>query len=71
MVTIERFDALEGYQFLRAYRVRVRRGRGTITFRPPSEGRYRARAEFEGSRGFAASATRAFARLLVARPLTQ
>jgi hypothetical protein len=69
-VVIERFDPLEGYQFLRRVRVRVVGGRATVGFRAPAPGRYRARATFEGTRGAASSAS-GFARLLVAGPLRQ
>ena len=69
-VVIERFDPLAGYQFLRRVRVRAAGGRASVGFRPPSRGRYRARATFDGTRGAATSAS-GFARLLVAGPLRQ
>lgn len=48
-ITVERFDPVEGWQFLRRYRVSVSGGSGAVSFRPPSVGRYRAYGEFKGS----------------------
>jgi hypothetical protein len=69
-VVIERFDPLEGWQFLRRARVHVANGRGTASFRPPGAGRYRARATFDGTLG-AASSRSGLSSVLVARPLRQ
>jgi hypothetical protein len=69
-IVLERFDPLEGYQFLRRVHTRARAGRATVTFRPPSAGRYRARATFDGTLG-AASSDSGTTRLLVAAPLQQ
>ncbi|MEA2229690.1 MAG: hypothetical protein QOF04_3320 [Solirubrobacteraceae bacterium] len=69
-IVLERFDPLEGYQFLRRVHTRARAGRATVTFRPPSAGRYRARAGFDGTLG-AASSDSGTTRLLVAGPLQQ
>ncbi len=63
-VTIERFDPLAGWQFHRRVRTTAR----SIAFRPPSLGRWRARAEFLGTRADAPSAS-GTARVLVAEPL--
>lgn len=69
-VIVERFDPLEGYQFLRRYRVRVHAGRATVPFLPPAVGRYHVRASFEGTRTQSSSDSRT-ASLLVAGPLLQ
>jgi hypothetical protein len=69
-LTIEHFDPFEGWQPYRRRPVRVLGGRAVVSFRPPSVGRWRARAEFRGSRLFAPSASR-FAYLVVAGPLRQ
>jgi hypothetical protein len=69
-VVIERFDPLEGYQFLRRVRLQATAGRAAVSFRPPAPGRYRARATFNGTRGAARSES-GTARVLVAGPLQQ
>ena len=65
---VERFDPLEGWQFLRRFRTRASGGRAAVSFLPPSVGRYRARASFAGTR-IASRSESGFARLLVAAPL--
>lgn len=70
VITIERLDPVAGWQFLREYQPRVVRGSASVSFHPPSVGRYRARADYLGSRNAAASST-GYARLLVQRPLGQ
>ncbi|HEX8065958.1 MAG TPA: hypothetical protein VF520_05480 [Thermoleophilaceae bacterium] len=67
-ILVERFDPLEGYQFLRRFRLTARGGRTGVTFRPPSEGRYRARARFLGTRNASASKS-GLARFHVKSPL--
>ena len=67
-IVVERFDPLEGFQFLRSFRLRARGGRANASFRPPSEGSYRARAVFKGTRD-AARSTSGYARLKVQSPL--
>ena len=67
-IVVERFDPLEGWQFLRSFRTRARGGRATALLRPPSEGSYRARAVFKGTRDAARSTSR-YARLKVRSPL--
>jgi hypothetical protein len=69
-IVVERFDPLAGWQFLRRFATRAVRGRASIAWRPPSVGRFRARARFEGTRGAAASDS-GRATLLVAAPLRQ
>lgn len=68
VITIERLDPVSGWQFLRDYHPRVTKGSATVAFHPPSVGRYRARAEYLGTRDSAACST-GIARLLVERPL--
>jgi hypothetical protein len=67
-VTFEQFDPLSGWQFVRSEHVRVAAGRATLHYTPPSEGRWRATATYDGTRGTAPSAT-GFVRMLVAAPL--
>lgn len=68
VLTVSRFDPIEGWQFLRRYRVRVVNGNATIAFQPPSLGRYAVQAEYKGSREAAASYA-GTARLQVHGPL--
>ena len=67
-IVVERFDPLEGWQFQRSFRLRARGGRATAAYRPPSEGSYRARAVFKGTRSAARSTSR-LARFRVQTPL--
>ncbi|MEA2247465.1 MAG: hypothetical protein QOH46_1994 [Solirubrobacteraceae bacterium] len=69
-IVIERFDPLEGWQFLRRAHVRASSGRASVTFRPPGAGRYRARASFDGTLGAAGSQS-GLSSVLVAGPLRQ
>jgi hypothetical protein len=69
-VTIERFDPLAGWQFFRRVRTRAAGGRASVGFTPPSVGRWRASASFDGTR-VASSSDSGFASLLVAGPLVQ
>jgi len=68
LITVERFDPIEGWQFLRKLQPRVSKGSATAKFTPPSVGRYRAHAAYLGSHDAAPSAT-GFARFQVERPL--
>jgi len=68
LMTVERFDPIDGWQFTRRYRVNVRAGTATVTFLPPSVGRYRVTGEFKGSR-VAAAAYAGRAHLRVQGPL--
>lgn len=70
LVTVERFDPIEGWQFLRNFHPRVSRGQARVRFRPASVGRFRAFATYLGSRDAASSST-GIARILVQRPLGQ
>ncbi|HWI73130.1 MAG TPA: hypothetical protein VNT55_14340 [Baekduia sp.] len=64
-ITVERFDPLSGWQFVRRYH-----SGGSITFTPPAVGKYRFRGSFDGTRGAAPSET-GYARLTVAGPLVE
>ncbi len=67
-VDVERFDPLAGWQFHSRYRRRAQGGSATIAFTPPSVGRWRVRATFEGTR-IAAPSGPAGASFTVAEPL--
>jgi hypothetical protein len=68
-VDVQRFDPVHGWQFFHRYHVRVgASGKSTISFRPPSVGRWRARASFLGTRSAAASVS-GWAEVVVATPL--
>lgn len=67
-VTIQRFDPLGGWLFFRQVRTRASGGTASAGFTPTGVGRWRARAEFAGSRGAAPSET-GFVGVLVAGPL--
>jgi hypothetical protein len=54
-VDVERFDPLAGWQFSTRFTRRASGGSAAIAFTPPSEGRWRVRATFDGSRQFAPS----------------
>jgi hypothetical protein len=66
-VTIERFDPLAGWQFNRRLTAVASGGGASVAFTPPSEGRWRASAEYRGTR-LAAPSDTGLARLLVASP---
>jgi hypothetical protein len=69
LITVERFDPIAGWQFLRSYHPRVTaHGSATVRFKPPSVGRYRAYASYLGSRD-AAPADTGLVRLQVQRAL--
>jgi hypothetical protein len=67
-IVVERFDPIEGWQFQRSFRTRASGGRANASYRPPSEGSYRARAVFKGTRD-AARSTSGLARFKVQSPL--
>jgi hypothetical protein len=69
-VTIQRFDPLAGWQFFRVVHARAAGGVAAVSFSPPSVGRWRASATFDGTR-IASSSSSGFATLLVAGPLAQ
>jgi hypothetical protein len=66
-ITIERFDPFAGWQFSRRLSVVARGGTAAMAFTPPSVGRWRASAEYRGTRVAAPSET-GLARVLVAAP---
>ena len=68
-VTFEQFDPLSGWQFVRRVRTRATGGIATVPFTPPTEGRWRASAEYLGTQGSAPSETEGWVRILAARPL--
>jgi hypothetical protein len=57
-VTIERFDPFAGWLFAARKPATIAGGTGSIVFRPPTLGRWRARAEYLGSRTAEPSQTR-------------
>ncbi|WP_151083196.1 hypothetical protein [Nocardioides cynanchi] len=69
LITIERLDPIQGWQFLRTFDPRVSSGRALVRFHPPTVGRYRMRAVYLGTRD-AAPSTTGLARLLVQQPLS-
>jgi hypothetical protein len=66
--TIQHFDPIAGWLFFRQVAARAAGGNATIAFTPPAEGRWRARAAFEGTK-IAAPSDSSYATLLVAPPL--
>jgi len=63
---IDRFDSLGGWHFFRM--INLSGGGGTVSWRPPAPGRWRARAFFLGTVEFSPS-TSGYASVLVAKPL--
>jgi hypothetical protein len=58
-VLVERFDPVSGWQFARRFETRTRGGSSvTVGYRPPSIGRYRARAFYNGTKVAAESSSR-------------
>ena len=68
-VDVERFDPLAGWQFHSRYRRRAQGGSATVAFTPPSVGKWRVRATFDGTR-IAAPSGPALASFTVAEPLS-
>jgi hypothetical protein len=69
-ILIERLDPVAGWQFIRRFETRVSSGGGGATFRPPSVGRYRAQATFNGTRDASGSRSRVV-KFRVEEPLTE
>jgi hypothetical protein len=69
-VAFEQFDPLSGWQFAHAAHTVARGGIATVHWTPPTVGRWRATATFDGTQAVAPSAT-GFVRLLVAGPLSE
>jgi hypothetical protein len=68
-ITLQRFDPFAGWQFYRRVSVRASGGVASLSFAPPTEGRWRATAVYLGTRIAAPSET-GYANVLVAPPLT-
>jgi hypothetical protein len=68
-ITVERFDPVAKWLFFHTYKVDASGGRASVSFLPPTVGRWRAEASYAGSRTQSPSAS-GFATLLVAGPLT-
>jgi hypothetical protein len=69
-VDVERFDPLAGWQFYTRFSRRASGGSAAIAFTPPSVGRWRVRATFDGTR-VAAPSGPSQASVLVAEPLRE
>lgn len=69
LITVERLDPIQGWQFLRTFQPEVSKGTATVRFHPPTVGRYRLHATFLGTREAAPSST-GLARLRVQGPLS-
>jgi hypothetical protein len=69
LITVERLDPIQGWQFLRNFAPTVRNGSAKVRFHPPTVGRYRMHATYLGTRNTAPSST-GVARLLVQGPLS-
>lgn len=67
-ILIERFDPTSGWQFIKRFETHASGGSAGAVYRPPSVGRYRARAIFNGTRIAAGSKT-GFRRFKVETPL--
>ena len=65
--TIQHFDPLAGWLFLRQVRANASGGAATIAFTPPTEGRWRMNAVYEGT-STAAPSRSGYATLLAAPP---
>jgi len=68
-IQVDRFDPLDGWQFFRLFPVHASAdGSATVTWTPPTVGRWRAHAVFFGTHKASPSQS-AYAHLLVAGPL--
>jgi hypothetical protein len=67
-VDVERFDPLAGWQFYTRFRRQASGGSASIPFTPPSVGRWRVRATYDGTR-IAAPSGPSVASFTVAEPL--
>jgi hypothetical protein len=68
-ILVERFDPTTGWVFNKRFETRASGGSAGVTFRPPSVGRYRARAVFNGTKVAAGSKT-GFQRFRIEAPLS-
>jgi len=71
IVIVERFDPTFGWRFYKRRTITISGGRGSFTVPTQKIGRYRARAEFLGTRRFSPSRSRRAARLRVIAPLRE
>jgi len=69
-VDVERFDPLAGWQFFTRFERRAAGGSATIAFTPPTVGRWRVRATYDGTR-IAAPSGPSVASFTVAEPLAE
>ena len=67
-IQVDRFDPLQGWVFYKLFEVPVSGGSAVQAWRPPSVGRWRARASFLGTSTASPSGS-GYSFLLVARPL--
>jgi hypothetical protein len=70
VLLVERFDPIDGWLFHARYRPAVVSGRGAVSFRPPTVGRWRVTGAFDGTRT-ASPSDGGTATLLVTEPLTE
>jgi hypothetical protein len=68
LVNIQHFDPFEGWLPYRQFRVKVHDGHGSLRWKPPALGRWRADVEYLGTRDYAPSDSD-YAHVLVAKPL--
>jgi hypothetical protein len=57
-IFVERFDPVSGWQFVRRFETHISGSSTAVSFNPPSVGRYRAQATFNGTRIAAGSRSR-------------
>ena len=68
-IIVYRHDPIAGWLFTKSYRRHLAGGRTTVPFHLPSEGRWRTRARFYGTRQASESRTGAYAFVTAQRPL--
>jgi hypothetical protein len=70
LFTIQHFDPFQGWLPYRQRQVEVNAGQGSLSWTPPTLGRWRIRVDYLGTRDFAPSES-GYVHVLVARPLRQ
>jgi hypothetical protein len=70
-VTVEQFDPIEGWQFVRDLRGTATGGVAHVPFVAPTPGRWRATARFDGTREIAPSETENFVPIVVGGALSE
>jgi hypothetical protein len=70
-ITFEQFDPVEGWQFARTVRGSAAGGVANVSFVPPTPGRWRATATFDGTREIAPSEAGHFAPIVVGGALRE